>query len=128
VELRELNVKLHELYSRCEEAYQEGDLEEALERGIEILDELLNFARSNVVGALTNPSIREVANRVLIEYERGLAYVKGAQEVARSTSPLYTAELLEKALSVLSACINGLFNFTVGALIVMAELASWSSP
>jgi len=128
VELRELNAKLHELYSRCEKAYQEGDLEEALERGVEILDELLNFARSNVVGVLTNPSIREVANRVLIEYERGLAYVKGAQEVARSTSPLYTAELLEKALGVLNACINGLFNFTVGALIVMAELASWSSP
>lgn len=126
MELQELNAKLHNLYSRYEEVAGRGDLREALETGVEILDELLEFVKVCILGVITNPMVREVATRVLIEYERGLSFVKGAREAIRSAPPLYATGMLERTLRALDDYINGLFNFMMGALIVVADLTSYT--
>lgn len=124
MELQELNVKLKSLYTRYEEIARQGDFERALEAGLEIFNELLLFVRSNVVDALANPLVREVALGVLIEYERGLSFVKGAREAFRSAPPLYASSIAEQTLEALNLYLNGLFNFAVGALLVIADLSS----
>ncbi|MEM1668388.1 MAG: hypothetical protein QXE91_03995, partial [Thermofilaceae archaeon] len=93
MELKELNAKLKGLYSKYEEISRQGDFESALEAGLEIFNELLTFVKANVVDALANPFVREVALGVLIEYERGLSFVKGAREAFRSAPPLYASSI-----------------------------------
>lgn len=128
MELQGFNAKLRDLYARYEEVAQQMDFENALEVGLEIFNELLAFVKSNVVSALTNPLIREVALSVLIEYERGLSFVKGAREAFRSAPPLYASSIAEQTLEALNLYLNGLFNFALGALVVMADLSSYASP
>ncbi|MEM0024185.1 MAG: hypothetical protein QXG48_02320 [Thermofilaceae archaeon] len=127
MELKELNAKLKGLYSKYEEISCQGDFESALEAGLEIFNELLTFVKANVVDALANPFVREVALGVLIEYERGLSFVKGAREAFRSAPPLYASSIAEQTLEALNLYLNGLFNFAVGALLIMADLSSYAS-
>lgn len=126
MELGELQTKLKNLYSRYEEVAREGDFEKALETGVEIFNELLEFVKTNIVGALANPLVREVALSVLIEYERGLSFVKGAREAFRSAPPLYASSIAEQTLEALNLYLNGLFNLAVGALLVIADVSSYA--
>jgi len=119
-----INARLRELYSRYIEVLEGGDAEEALEVGVEILEELLLLTRKHVLESIANPAVKEVAIGVLLHYERELSFVRGAREALRSTPPLYAAAAAEKALETLSSCINGLFNFAVGALLVLADVFS----
>lgn len=122
----EFNVKLKDLYSKYEEVCKQGNYEAALATGVEILSELIEFTRSNILCLFANPIVKEVATEILIEYERGLSFVKGASEAARSAPLLYAPGLAEKAIEALDAYINGLFNFAMGALLIVAELSSYA--
>lgn len=126
MEVQEFNVKLKDLYSRYEEVRKQGDYQTALATGVEILGELIEFTKSNILCLFANPIVKEVATEILIEYERGLSFVRGACEAARSAPLLYAPGLAERAMEVLDAFINGLFNFAMGALLVVAELSSYA--
>ncbi len=119
-----VNARLRELYSKYVEVLEAGDAEKALEVGVEILEQLLLLTRKSVLDSIANPSVKEVAAEILLHYERELSFVKGAREALRSTPPLYAAAVAERALETLSSCINGLFNFAVGALLVIADVFS----
>jgi len=123
-----VNARLRELHSKYVEVLEGGDAEKALEIGIEILEELLLLTRRHVLENIANPAVRELAAEVLLHYERNLSFVKGTREALRSSPPLYAAAVAERALETLSSCINGLFNFTVGALLVLADLFSCLQP
>ncbi len=123
VDLRELHGRLSELYSRYEtlRASNEG---EALEVGISILSELLDFVKREIVPVFTSPAVRDAVMTIVLEYEKGLSFVRGTAEAAYSAPPLYAPEMIERALSSLDTYISGLFNFAMGALLVLAELTS----
>lgn len=121
------NAKLRELYNSYVELLESGNVEEALETGVKILEELLLLTKKNVIDNIANPIVKEVASEVLVQYEKELSFVKGAREAARTMPPLYAAVVADRALETLSNCINGLFNFAMGALIVIADLLSHSN-
>ena len=116
------NVKLRELYNSYIEVLKMGDAEKALETGVKVLEELLILARRNILESIVNPTVKEIAVEILLHYEKELSFIKGAREAVRSMPPLYTATVADRALENLSSCINGLFNFAVGALLVMADV------
>ncbi|MCX8181152.1 MAG: hypothetical protein N3E41_07250 [Thermofilaceae archaeon] len=122
MEPESINVKLRELYNKYVNVLEEGDAEGAIETGVKILEELLSITRRNVLESLSNPFLKELALNILLQYERELSFVRGAQEAVKSMPPLYASDVTDKALETLSSSINGLFNFTVGALIVIADV------
>ncbi|MCS7104451.1 MAG: hypothetical protein NZ954_02650 [Thermofilaceae archaeon] len=122
MEPESINVKLRELYKEYVNVLEEGDAERAIETGVKILEELLSITRKNVLESLSNPFLKELALNILLQYERELSFVRGAQEAVKSMPPLYASDVTDKALETLSSSINGLFNFTVGALIVIADV------
>lgn len=126
VSTESFNVKLRELYNSYIEVLEMGDVEKALETGVKVLEELLTLTRKNVLESIANPAVKEMAVEILLHYEKELSFVKGAREAVRSMPPLYTTTVADRALETLSSCINGLFNFAVGALLVIADLLSYA--
>ncbi len=127
MEVRELplaqaNEKLQELYREYVEAVSKNDYDRALELGSEIVEELLRLAHEYVIPSLTTPLARSVASKIVSHHEKALAFVKGAREAAKSTPVLYSFGVKEKAVEVLTATINGLFSFVMGALIVLSDI------
>lgn len=119
-----INTKLRELYNEYVDVLEEGDAEKAIEAGVKILEELLSITRRNVLESLSNPFLKELALNILLQYERELSFVRGAREAVKSMPLLYASDVTDKALETLSNSINGLFNFTVGALIVIADVVT----
>ncbi|MCD6356950.1 MAG: hypothetical protein DRJ96_02190 [Thermoprotei archaeon] len=122
MEARDVDGKLKQLYNEYREAVSSGDLDRAVDSGVRVLEELLEVARSWVVARITHPLVREAALDVLAHYERALSFVKGAREAVSGLPPIYSAGVKEEALEVLMSSVNGLFNFVVGALLVVADV------
>lgn len=117
-----MDCKLKRLYTEYSEAVSSGDLDRAVDSGVRVLEELLEVARKHVISRVAYPPVREAALDVLSHYERALSFVKGAREAVNGLPPLYSAGVKEAALDVLVSSVNGLFNFVVGALLVVADI------
>lgn len=117
-----LNEKAKELYNKYIEVLENCDVESALETGLALMEMLLEAAKTRVLASLSNPSVKEIAYYIISQYEKETSFVKGAREATRTLSPLYATEVLDKALNNLSLSINGLLNFIVGALIMLADI------
>ncbi|MEM1508809.1 MAG: hypothetical protein QXY49_03705 [Thermofilaceae archaeon] len=122
MEAETVSVKVRNLYSKYTEAIETGNLDEAIDIGLNVYEELLELVKKNVVPSLSTPSVREIILNVIAHYERELSFVKGAREAVYKMPSIYAISVKEKALETLSYGINGLFNFSIGALLVAADL------
>jgi len=120
--LDRIALEFKELYERYVEALENDDLDKAIEVGVEIMEDLLNAAENLVLPRITNPHVREITVNILGHHQKALAYVKGAREAVEATPDTYARKAKEKATDTLSAGINSLFGFILGALVTLVDL------
>lgn len=122
VELEEVNKRIRDMYEKYNEALSNNNYDAALEVGTRMVEELLRIYEEIVMPVLTDPRVREVAREILSFHEQMLAFVRGTREALRNMPVIYSFGAKEKAVEALTSSINGLFNFVLGSLVVLAEL------
>ncbi len=126
--LDKIALEFKELYEKYTEALENDDLDKAIEVGVAIMEDLLGAAENLVLPRITNPHVREITVNILGHHQKALAYVKGAKEAVERTPDTYAREAKERAADTLSAGINSLFGFILGALVTLVDLELTLAP
>jgi len=126
--LAEFNKEFRGMYEAYNKAVSEHKYDEAIKVGEEMLRKLLEVVKSKLLPKLSNPITREVARSIVEYHEKSLAYIEGIKEATSDVPTLYSFEAKERALEAISRNVQELFSFTLGALLVLTEVAIGSKP
>ncbi|MCD6368627.1 MAG: hypothetical protein J7L38_02380 [Thermoproteales archaeon] len=105
------------------DAVIEGNHDEAIKMGEEMIRMLLNILKEKIVSKLTNPITLQIVDDIIKYYERELSYVKGIKEASSSIPLLYSYQAKERALETLARDVEELFSLVLGALLILSEAA-----
>lgn len=122
--ITELNEKMKKFSQEFSQSIEKRDFDRALKLSIRILEELIVIAREDIVSALQDPYVKDIADDIIKGYEKSLSYVEGIMEGLKYVSPIYSIGEKERLVQVVVSSINELFSFIMGALIIVAELSS----
>ena len=119
--IQEFNAKIRQLYANYNKAVNENKYEEAIKIGKEILKDLLFIARRKLITSISSADIRRLVEDIIDYHEKNLGYIEGVEEAVSKIPVLYSFEVKERALATLSASIQELFSFILGALVILAD-------
>ncbi len=124
--LSNFNEKIKKMYVSYNEAVNNGNYDEALKIGKEIMDSLLKVAKEYILSNLNCPNIRRLVEDIVNYHEKNLGYIEGTEETLTNMPILYTYDAMERALRTLALSIQELFSFVLGALVVLADILKYT--
>jgi len=122
--LEELDETMKEFTEKFSRYLEENKFDEALNLALPVMEKLVKIAKEDIIAALHDPQVKKIAENIISGYENTLAYVEGTLDGLKLVSPIYSIGEKERLLKVVASSINELFSFIMGALIIVADIAS----
>lgn len=124
--LSNFNEKIKKMYVSYNDAVNNGNYNEALKIGKEIMNNLLKVAKEYILSNLNCPNIRRLVEDIVNYHEKNMGYIEGTEETLTNVPILYTYDAMERALRTLALSIQELFSFVLGALVVLADILKYT--
>ncbi len=125
-------VELSEMMKNYTQKFSEHlarrDYDSAIPLGLQVLEALLKIANEEIVGALQDPDLVKVGKDILKNYENIISYVKGSLNTLKYVSPIYAIGEKEQLVELIASSVSELFNFVMGALLIVASIQGRQSP
>ncbi len=122
--LEELDKTMKEFTEKFSRYLAENKFDEALSIALPTMEKLVKIAKEDIISSLHDPQVKKIAENIISGYESTLAYVEGTLDGLKLVSPIYSIGEKERLLKVVASSINELFSFIMGALIIVADIAS----
>ncbi|PLJ77675.1 MAG: hypothetical protein B7L53_04770 [Thermofilum sp. NZ13] len=117
-----LSEMMKEYTQKFSEYLARKDYDSAIPLGLQTLENLLKIAREEIVGMLNDPELVKVGESILKNYENIISYVKGSLSTLKYVSPIYAAGEKEQLVGLIASSVSEIFNFVMGALLIVASL------
>lgn len=118
----ELNTLMKDYVQKFSASIAKRDYDSAITMGLNVLEKLLKIASEEIISNLSDPALVKIGEEILKNHESTLSYVNGVLNGLRYVSPIYALSEKEQLVQIISSSVSELFNFIMGALLIVASI------
>ncbi|AKG39136.1 MAG: hypothetical protein ACP5II_07505 [Infirmifilum sp.] len=123
----ELSEMMRSYTRKFSEYVARKDYDSAIQLGLQVLEKLLKIASEEIIANISDPSVAKIGQEILKNYESTLSYVSGVMNGLKYVSPIYALGEKEQLVGLVASSVSELFNFIMGALLIVASIQGRAS-